>query len=528
MAAENSKESEGKRQSVKSVFNNLKNNIVLLLSTCCALCMFLSSSVVNNLGITVLLLLTLLLVAFGRAGAVTLSFGVSKAVRELVILLYFFAGFYFFVTSRISDRNIRALASSLGVTPPRLLHSAGFVLCIAGLYSVCIWSGVLCSYFERMSEKTDSIQAKNSSLSSGLHGSGKRDKTIDRLRGLAMLWVIFVHVLYWGDFFDNSIINFLKSFCLFEMPLFFFVTGASNSFSRSSGYFRFVFRRLKRILIPYWVFAVIAAAVSIVNIRNEGIDFRTVLRILGSWLIPFDKQISKGVITAALWFLPVYLCVILLLPLLIRLKKRPEAAVFIFVFFALFAAACQIKSGLIRNTVFYSFWAYIGLFYSEIKIWLKSGKSRKILFTAAASGTAIITVLGVTGFSVDMQRNKFPPTLIFSIFSFVTMSLIFLLIPALERENGILERNKLIKKLVDLFSGRSLTVFLYQAFAFKYTIRLTNLLLSGRNVPLSFAKVLLCFAVTVPACALMAVIFGKIENIGVAKVNSSAAGLQRN
>ena len=49
-----------------------------------------------------------------------------------------------------------------------------------------------------------------------------RDKTIDRLRGFAMFWVIVVHVLYWGSFFNNGYVNLLKSFCLFEMPLFFF------------------------------------------------------------------------------------------------------------------------------------------------------------------------------------------------------------------------------------------------------------------------------------------------------------------
>ncbi len=46
-----------------------------------------------------------------------------------------------------------------------------------------------------------------------------RDKTIDRLRALAMFQVIVVHVLYWGNFFTNGYINLLKSFLLFEMPL---------------------------------------------------------------------------------------------------------------------------------------------------------------------------------------------------------------------------------------------------------------------------------------------------------------------
>ncbi|MDO5138386.1 MAG: acyltransferase family protein, partial [Oscillospiraceae bacterium] len=86
-----------------------------------------------------------------------------------------------------------------------------------------------------------------------------------------MIWVIVVHTLYWGNFSSDSSFNLIKSFFLFEMPLFFFVTGASNSFSRSTGYYRFVFRRYKRILIPYWVFALICAGWTIGRIiRQEG------------------------------------------------------------------------------------------------------------------------------------------------------------------------------------------------------------------------------------------------------------------
>lgn len=43
-----------------------------------------------------------------------------------------------------------------------------------------------------------------------------RDKTIDRLRGFAMIWVIVVHVLYWGNFFTNGYVNLLKSGAIFS------------------------------------------------------------------------------------------------------------------------------------------------------------------------------------------------------------------------------------------------------------------------------------------------------------------------
>lgn len=31
----------------------------------------------------------------------------------------------------------------------------------------------------------------------------KRDESLDHLRGFAMLWVIIIHALYWGGYFQN-------------------------------------------------------------------------------------------------------------------------------------------------------------------------------------------------------------------------------------------------------------------------------------------------------------------------------------
>ena len=55
-----------------------------------------------------------------------------------------------------------------------------------------------------------------------------RDVFIDHLRAIAITEVLIVHVLYWGDFL-NSKFHIIKSFFLFEIPLFFFVIGAAST-----------------------------------------------------------------------------------------------------------------------------------------------------------------------------------------------------------------------------------------------------------------------------------------------------------
>ena len=340
-----------------------------------------------------------------------------------------------------------------------------------------------------------------------------RDETIDHLRAVAMIWVIVVHCLYWGGFFENERINLIKSFFLFEMPLFFFVTGASNSFSRIDGYFSFVFKRYKRILIPYWVYALICAALSIINYGMNGERYN-MGDILLSWMIPVNRQITNiPYLTWALWFIPVYLCIVLLIPLLKQIGKSSFALPFVLVHALILFCVCYAKLGWIQNIVFYSWWTYIGLLYKNIiyitenRFW--RGIMRKIVYI----GIIVLIVMFHLGNSMDMQYNKFPPNNIFWLYSVIMMSIIILLIPYINKVYAGTEKFRVTRTILALFSTRSLTVFLYQSFAFYITIRLTNAIISGNGIMDGIAKNILCFITTILLCSVLAIVFGKIENI---------------
>lgn len=350
-----------------------------------------------------------------------------------------------------------------------------------------------------------------------------RDKTIDRLRGFAMLWVIVVHVLYWGNFFTNGYVNLLKSFCLFEMPLFFFVTGASNSFSKISGYFDFVSKRFQRILIPYWVFAIICAILSVGKYSMEGnMDFFTGIMVLLSWLVPIDRQMtSVSYLTWALWFVPVYLCVVLIIPMLKRVRNSARKIEFAFLLLGIFVLTCLLKMGWLQNVAFYSFWTYVGLFYSDIKLVAEQKNFRRYFLYLAGAGAATICLIYFAGGALNMQSNKFPPNIIFLVYSIMMMALISFSAPCLGRFIEWLEAGKLSGKIFNLFSTRSMTIFLYQVFAFNLTIRLTNMLIHGDGIIVSIAKSVFCLVTTIPACAGLAVIFGKIENLKIMHFGSN-------
>lgn len=352
-----------------------------------------------------------------------------------------------------------------------------------------------------------------------------RDKTIDRLRGFAMFWVIVVHVLYWGGFFANDCVNLWKSFCLFEMPLFFFITGASNSFSKTGNYFTYVIKRFQRILIPYWTFAIICAALSIVKFSMEGsMDLLTAGKTLLSWLVLVaTPKTSVSYLTWALWFIPVYLCVVLIIPVLKWMKESRWKIAFGFALVVAYALICQMNSRWVQNVAFYSFWTYIGLFYSDIKGAVAEKKTRRYFLYLAAAGAVMLCVLGFAGQSLDMQTNKFPPNLIFFVFSVMMMALVIYAIPCLDRFLGWLEGGKLSGGIFRLYATRSMSIYLYQVFAFNLTIRLSNKLLPWDGLPAAAMKAVFCLAATTLVCAGLAAVFGGIEKLEVIRFGNKQA-----
>ncbi len=342
-----------------------------------------------------------------------------------------------------------------------------------------------------------------------------RDKTIDRLRALAMFQVIVVHVLYWGIFFTNGYINLLKSFLLFEMPLFFFVTGASNSFSKVQSYFGFVVKRFWRVLIPYWVFAVICAILSIAKFTFEGnMNLLRGIKVILSWLIPINRQMTSiSYLTWALWFIPVFLCVVLIIPILKKLYASKYKVWYAFLLLTIFLITCGLKLGWVQNVAFYALWTYIGLFYSDIKaaVTLKQFRTGAV---CVIGGIAVLILCCLTGSTLDMQSNKFPPNLMFLAFSVVVMGMIVASLPIVDRAMVYMEKNKLFGKIIALYSQKSMTIFLYQVFVFNITIRVTNLISYGGGIVQEMLKAIFCLLISIPSCAMAAVLLGKIENIG--------------
>ena len=338
-----------------------------------------------------------------------------------------------------------------------------------------------------------------------------RISELDFFRGLAILWVLFIHCIFWMGFLTSDNVMILKSYLLFEMPLLFLITGAANSLSKKPIKLgTFYFRRLTRILIPYWFFA--AICVFIIQISITFLNFTDNVSYL-SWFITLGiipQTSSIPYLTWHLWYIPVVVIIIFFSPLLIKLHRTLKNK---WKLIPLFLILCFIflldifnfgeSYYYIKNTIFYSFWIYLGLFYCEYK---DRKFNKKILITISILSYIAVYFFIEKGYSSNMQINKFPPNFVFLILNIGTISLILTFKDAILR---IFKSLKLESSINEL-GKQSYTIYLYHPFAFLLGGILLDLF-NVSSVEYDIIGILFFFILNLLCAKLFINLFGKIE-----------------
>lgn len=126
----------------------------------------------------------------------------------------------------------------------------------------------------------------------------KRDNTLDALRGCTMLYiVVIIHGLTsYGYLHVHSLII---SILLFEMPLMFFISGASITMASSKSIQLFVVSRIKRVIISYSIWGLLAFLIMLFRDGNISC-LNNILVADNVDGLPFCNQ---------LWFIKPYLAV---------------------------------------------------------------------------------------------------------------------------------------------------------------------------------------------------------------------------
>lgn len=278
-----------------------------------------------------------------------------------------------------------------------------------------------------------------------------RDSTIDYLRGFMMLYVVFIiHGICWFHIISDTSILF--SLSLFEMPVIFYIAGASQKLSTPKTLRQYAKSRFLRVMVPYLIWCIGTICVLLVwgDIKSDWIHLLT---CSGLKSVPFVWHV---------WFIYPYLIVAFLGYFLIK-AYRKWGPRFIFFYSAIIAVVValmdyyevlHIQSKIVRPVLVYSVFYVLGYTY-------KGGISSYTIF-------CILVVLVITylclifshTYSYATQLNKFPPN-----FAFLCYGGIAIMFLSLFLRIGKVAVPPYMCNLLQFANTCGFEIYMYQCFA---------------------------------------------------------------
>jgi len=349
----------------------------------------------------------------------------------------------------------------------------------------------------------------------------KRDTELDFFRGFSIVWVLFIHCIYWVGFLTSDNATIFKSYLLMEMPLLFLITGATNSLSnRQIRYSDYLLKRIPRIVIPYWVYAVICVFITQMTVTYLNFEGKVNYT---SWFLTFgykgDWWSNIPYVTSHLWFIPVYLVILLFIPLLKKIFNNLQGQMkliplIVIIILIAFLDYFNFSKGnlfdsyfYMKNILFFGFWIYLGLFYCTYK----ERDIKKLNFLGVAFVSYTITFLLIKfGYDSNMQYNKFPPNLAFLFLNVGNISLILFMKDYIIKVAESLSINGFIENLGEY----SYTVYLYQPFAFLFG----GMILSLLNIALydhDIIGITYYLTINIIGAFIFIKVFGKVESLNI-------------
>ena len=323
-----------------------------------------------------------------------------------------------------------------------------------------------------------------------------RDTQLDIYRGIIMMHIIcIIHAVTFLHFWKEPIMSIL----LFEMPVIFFIAGASLSLSnkrKSLG--ETVLNRFKRVIIPYYIYVVvmliIVALLSVVwhffspqieSIFGNGFISKFSFDITKyTWhdvyQIIICDDIPQSPYVYHLWFIPVYFILSCTFPLQLKCIDRMNRWLYIGICIAAFCLTVAFtENRFIRNLFCYNVFIVGGyLLYKKLE-W------RQIVFIAAMGILAVSVYLKWFGDFVSMHDHKFPADILFLSYNTVVICIFSLILGKVKLPN---------LRIFQIWNKHGYSIYLYHSFVLfivyiflLFLVRVT----SSRIIQLSLCVVLM-------------------------------------
>ncbi len=311
-----------------------------------------------------------------------------------------------------------------------------------------------------------------------MQNSIERDQELDLLKGFSIFWVIIIHCIYWPNIIKQGV---GVSMLLFEMPLIFLLIGATNIYAKKRTIRNFYFKRLYRILYPFWLYAlVVIIYTAVTNSLSHKITFSS---FITSWINPMGKFYThERFLNWHLWFIGTYIILIFLMPLLMKAHNMKVSKYFMILFPAILLMLdmniVEISDNYIRSieytryVLFYGFWIMVGFYFLDLKKVRRGGDLIIPIYTATLGILLGIFYVFISDFIIDksldfnMQNAKFPPSFLFFCYSLIIMSVLFAFSSIIVRGMKKLSTIKFFDTMINAYNHSGFTIYLFHPFVF--------------------------------------------------------------
>lgn len=195
-----------------------------------------------------------------------------------------------------------------------------------------------------------------------------------------------------------------------HVALFFFLSGCMENYNKEENFLRYLQKKIKSIMIPFWVFSALSAIVSVIH-RNLGWDYAKALTV----------EIARGVvrntfIAGSLWFLTCLFVMQILFFFIRKLRHKPlvflvSVAIYVFANEGLNPHPLWQPSMYynVDSALYYLIYYTIGylVFPYVLRLFELNSTRKRMIFSVTAIGSFLYTM--AIFFEIDLStRIPFP------------------------------------------------------------------------------------------------------------------------
>ena len=260
----------------------------------------------------------------------------------------------------------------------------------------------------------------------------QRMREMDFIRAISALSIVLIHITGVYTYTSRGA-YYINQLARFAVPVFILISGlllplSGRDFTGITGYLKFLSKRLKKLLMPYFIWSIIYI---LINIRN---DLAPVFSNPIDFLLGTGRKLLYGTGHIHLYFIIIILQLYFLFPILNYMMKRWSRAVLTFSFILTLVYQTGIYLHLMKiitfpvillpNYIFFPTWIFyfvFGMYFAgNLEVWKNRIKNRSVLLAIIWAASFVILIVD-SKYTNTFSSSIKPSVMLYSMTTFLFM-----------------------------------------------------------------------------------------------------------